>query len=191
MRRLDPSTTVVIMGVSGVGKSTVRAELARLTGWPSAEGDDFHPSVNVDKMRSGEPLDDRDRRPWLGAIAEWIGMQEVAGMSAIVTCSALRRRYRDVLRDCHPSVWFAHLDLPRQGIESRLEQRTDHFMPSTLLASQFTTLEALGADEPGVRLDASASPNQIARRIIEALDGTDRTPLADPAYRKDDPPGLD
>lgn len=169
MRRQDLATVVVVMGVSGVGKSTVMAELARLTGWRTAEGDAFHPPANVEKMRGGAPLTDEDRVPWLGAIADWIGAQEAAGVSAIVTCSALRRRYRDVLRAGHPSVWFAHLDLAQPVIEARLDRRTDHFMPPTLLPSQFAILEALEPGEPGIVLDAFASPDQSARLIVKAL----------------------
>jgi gluconokinase len=157
------------MGVSGSGKSTVMAEIARLTGWRTAEGDDFHPLANVKKMRGGVPLTDDDRGPWLGAIADWIGVQEAAGVTAIVTCSALRRRYRDVLRVGHQSVWFAHLDPAQHVIEARLDQRTDHFMPPTLLSSQFAIVEALEPGEPGIVLDASASPDQCARLIITAL----------------------
>jgi len=107
--------------------------------------------------------------PWLGAIADWIGAQEAAGVSAIVTCSALRREYRDVLRAGHPCVWFAHLDLAQPAIEARLDRRTDHFMPPTLLPSQFAILEALQPGEPGIVLDAFASPDQSARRIVKAL----------------------
>ena len=169
LRRPGLPTVVVVVGVSGVGKSTVMAELARLTGWRTAEGDDFHPPANVEKMRGGAPLTDEDRVPWLGAVADWIGAQEAAGASAIVTCSALRRRYRDVLRGGHPSVWFAHLDLAQPVIEARLDRRTDHFMPSTLLPSQLAILEALEPGEPGIVLDAFASPDQSARLILKSL----------------------
>ena len=171
LRRPNLSTVVVVMGVSGVGKSTVMAELARLTGWRTAEGDDFHPPANVEKMRGGAPLTDEERMPWLAAIADRVGAQETAGVCAIVTCSALRRRYRDVLRAGHPSVWFAHLCLAQPAIEARLDRRTDHFLPPTLLPSQFAILEALEPGEPGSVLDAFASPDQSARRIVKALAG--------------------
>src|SRR5688500_8429764 len=106
----SPATTsIVVMGVSGSGKSTVAAGLVERLGWEFAEGDDFHPRENVEKMRSGLPLDDDDRRPWLRSLADWIGEREQAGTSVVVTCSALKRSYRDVLRDGHPSVWFAHV----------------------------------------------------------------------------------
>ena len=103
------TTTVVVMGVSGSGKTTVAHRLVDLLGWPFAEGDEFHPPANVEKMASGTPLTDEDRSPWLAAVASWIGEQEAAGASAIVTCSALRRAYREVLRRDHPSVWFVHV----------------------------------------------------------------------------------
>ncbi len=166
---MGPSVTIVVMGVTGVGKSAVMRSLAAELDWPTAEGDDFHPRANIERMRAGLPLRDEDRWPWLAAIAGWIDTQEAAGISAIVTCSALRRVYRDRLRFGHPSVWFAHLVASRGELEARLATRADHFMPSMLLQSQLDTLEPLAADEPGGTFDATPSPAAIAARIIETL----------------------
>src|SRR5919107_184607 len=137
------STSIVVMGVSGSGKSTVAEGLVERLGWEFAEGDDFHPPANVEKMRSGIPLDDDDRWPWLRTLAAWIGEHEQAGRSVVVTCSALKRSYRDLLRDGHPSVWFAHVTVDPDLLRERIEKRTGHYMPSSLLDSQLDTLEPL------------------------------------------------
>jgi gluconokinase len=166
------TTTVVLMGVAGVGKTSVMEALARR--WPAAtaEGDDFHPAANVDKMAAGRALSDDDRRPWLDRIAHWIGRQEEAERDAIVTCSALRRTYRDRLRDGHPSVWFAHLVAPRDVLAARMRKRTGHFMPESLLDSQLATLEPLASDEPGAKFSTTALPDEIAAAIVAKLERT-------------------
>jgi len=161
--------SVVVMGVSGSGKTTVAKHLVELLGWPFAEGDDFHPAANVEKMRSGKPLDDRDRKPWLEAVAAWIGEQEQAGHSAIVTCSALKRTYREVLRRNHPSVWFVHVSASADGLQHRLATRSGHYMPASLLESQLETLEPLQPDEPGVTISAEGPPDVVAARVLDAL----------------------
>jgi gluconokinase len=161
--------TVVVMGVSGVGKTSVAVELARLTGWTYAEGDDFHTQANRDKMASGLPLDDTDRWPWLRRLAGWIGEREAAGESAVVTCSALKRSYRDLLRDGHPSVRFLHLLAPDTLIDARINARTGHYMPPTLLDSQLRTLEPLQDDEPGIGVDTAADPATVARTALDRL----------------------
>src|SRR3954468_9428051 len=143
------TTSIVVMGVSGSGKSTVAAALVDRLGWEFAEGDDFHPPANVEKMRAGIPLDDDDRWPWLRRLAAWIGEHEKAGRNVVVTCSALKRKYRDVLRDGHPSVWFAHVRADPELIRDRIEHRTGHYMPASLLDSQLAILEPLADDEPG------------------------------------------
>lgn len=153
------------MGVSGVGKSSVAAALHRSIGWPVAEGDDFHPEANVAKMRSGVALGDDDRRPWLAAIATWIGAQEAAARDSIVTCSALKVAYREALLQGHPSIWFAHLTAPRDVIASRLDQRVGHFMPPSLMASQLDQLEPLRAGEPGADVAATGSAEATAAAI--------------------------
>jgi gluconokinase len=157
------------MGVSGAGKSTVAAELVRRLGWDFAEGDEFHPPENVEKMRAGIPLTDDDRWPWLRRLADWIGEHEAAGRNAIVTCSALKRSYRDLLRNGHPSVWFAHVRAAPELIRERVEQRTGHYMPASLLDSQLETLEPLQPDEPGVMVSGVAPPAEVAEQIIAAL----------------------
>jgi gluconokinase len=166
-----PNVTIVVMGVSGSGKSSVLQALAvLLPGAATAEGDDFHPAANVAKMRSGHPLDDADRWPWLDAIARWIGEQEAASLDAIVTCSALRRSYRKRLRNGHRSVWFAHLVAPRQVLAERMATRHGHFMPAALLDSQLETLEDLGPDEPGAAFDVTEqTPAETAAAIIARL----------------------
>ena len=166
----EPSTTtVVVMGVSGSGKSTTAAELVRRLGWDFAEGDDFHPRANVEKMHAGIPLTDDDRWPWLRALAEWIGEHEQAGRSAVVTCSALRRVYRDLLREGHPSVWFAHVAEDPALIRERIEHRTGHYMPASLLDSQLATLEPLQPDEPGAAVSGSGPPDEVADELLTDL----------------------
>ena len=130
-----------------------------------ADGDDFHPPSNVAKMRSGVALDDDDRWPWLAAIASWIGTQESVARDAIVTCSALKARYRAALGQGHPSIWFVHLVAPREVIASRLARRVGHFMPPSLMASQLDQLEPLRAGEPGVEVTATDSAEATAAAI--------------------------
>jgi len=157
------------MGVAGSGKSTIAAGLVARTGWAFAEGDDLHPAANVEKMSQGHPLTDEDRWPWLQAIAGWIGERELAGENAVVTCSALRRVYRDLLRDQHPSVWFACINVPEAVLVQRLAHRTGHYMPPSLLSSQLATLEPLEPDEPGVTVLAESSPGAVTERILAEL----------------------
>jgi gluconokinase len=164
------TTTIVVMGVSGSGKSTVAATLVDRLGWEFAEGDDFHPPANVEKMRAGRPLDDEDRWPWLRTLAAWVGDHERAGRSVVVTCSALKRSYRDLLRDGHPSVWFAHVTADPDLIRERIEHRTGHYMPPSLLASQLSTLEPLGDDEPGARISGAGAPKSVGTELLAALD---------------------
>ena len=163
------TTTIVVMGVAGSGKSTVMRALADELGWAMAEADDFHSPANVARMSSGVPLTDEDRRPWLEALAAWIGERERSGENALVTCSALRRVYRDQLRRGHSSVWFAHLVLERAVIADRLEHRRGHYMPATLLASQLDTLEPLEDDEPGAVISARRPPPEIVADILARL----------------------
>jgi gluconokinase len=165
------TTTIVVMGVSGSGKSTVAAELVSRTGWVFAEGDAFHPAANVARMHAGVALTDDDRWPWLEALAGWIGEQEAAGLDAVVTCSALKRSYRDLLRAGHPSVWFAHIDVPARVLTDRLEHRAGHYMPLSLLGSQLATLEPLQPDEPGTVVEAQRTPAEVAAAILDQLPG--------------------
>ncbi|MFJ6793376.1 gluconokinase [Streptomyces sp. NPDC091268] len=156
------------MGVAGTGKSTVGALLADSLGAPYVEGDAFHPAANVAKMSAGTPLDDADRRPWLDAIGEWI--RERAGTrGAVVAASVLKRAHRDRLRAAAPGAVFVHLTGERALIEARMAARTGHFMPTALLDSQFAALEPLRADETGVTIEVSGTPQETAERALAAL----------------------
>ncbi|MCC0094208.1 gluconokinase [Streptomyces flavotricini] len=171
--RYDVSGTqrvMVVMGVAGTGKTTVGRLLADALGLPYVEGDAFHPAANVAKMSAGIPLDDADRRPWLDAIGAWISARP-AGQGAVVASSALKRAYRDRLRGFAPDAVFVHLTGERSLIERRMAARTDHFMPTALLDSQFATLEPLQQDELGVVVDVSGSPEEITERALAALPG--------------------
>ncbi len=159
--------TIVVMGVSGAGKSTIMELLAPRLGAVSAEGDAFHSPANVRKMAAGQPLDDDDRWPWLDAIARWIGEREREGVDAIMTCSALRRRYRDRLRAGHESVRFVHLVVPPPLLARRLAERVGHYMPASLLPTQLEALESLGADEPGFEIAADRRAQEVVAEIIE------------------------
>jgi gluconokinase len=162
-------TSIVVMGVSGSGKSTVAAGLVDRLGWDFAEGDDFHPKANVEKMRSGQPLDDDDRWPWLRTLAGWIGEHEQAGTSVIVTCSALKRSYRDLLRDGHPSVWFAHVTVDAELLRERVQKRAGHYMPPSLLESQLATLQPLQDDEQGVSVSGAGTPDAVVDEVLARL----------------------
>ena len=164
-----PVVSLVVMGVSGSGKTTVATEVARRLGWDFTEGDDHHPKANVEKMAAGHPLDDDDRRPWLLELAGWIGAHEAAGRCCVLTCSALKRSYRDLLRDGHPSVWFAHVSGPQELISERVSRRQGHYMPPSLVPSQFATLEPLDDDEPGRVVPASGSPEEVVDDLLDDL----------------------
>jgi gluconokinase len=160
---------IVVMGVSGSGKTTVARGIASAMGWPFAEGDDFHPEANVAKMSSGQPLTDEDRWPWLRTIGSWLSEQEESGRNAVVTCSALRRVYRDLLRDGRPDVRFCHVEADAALIEERLTHRSGHYMPPSLLPSQLAVLEPLQPDEPGVTVSVAGTPEGIVERALDAL----------------------
>ncbi len=160
---------VVVMGVSGSGKTTLARGIAQAMGWAFAEGDDFHPEANVAKMHSGIPLTDEDRWPWLALIGEWLTRQEQQGRSAAITCSALRRAYRDVLRRDRPEVRFCHVTAAPQLIQDRVEHRAGHYMPPSLLPSQIATLEPLQEDEPGVVVDGAGDEDVVLATALRAL----------------------
>ncbi|MCP2297966.1 gluconokinase [Nocardia amikacinitolerans] len=165
---------VVVMGVSGSGKSTVAGMLSAALGWELVEGDDLHPAANIAKMADGDPLTDSDRWPWLARIAQWMEVQVRTGRSGIVTCSALKRSYRDVLRSSVPErtgsiATFIHLVGTREQLHRRLITRLDHFMPAGLLDSQLRTLEDPTPDEQVVEIGIDAPPDQIARAALAAL----------------------
>ncbi|MGA4965890.1 gluconokinase [Streptomyces pseudogriseolus] len=165
---------VVVMGVAGTGKTTIGPLLAARLGVPYAEGDDFHPQSNIAKMSAGTPLTDDDRWPWLDAIGDWA--QGRAGLGGVVSCSALKRSYRDRLRAAAPGVVFVHLTGDRALIEDRMSHRQGHFMPTALLDSQFATLQPLEPDEAGVAVNVTGSPEEITERTATAL-----TALSEPA----------
>jgi gluconokinase len=162
-----PPIVLVVMGVSGTGKSTVAALLAGRLGWDLEEGDDLHPASNVAKMASGQPLTDDDRWPWLDKISAWIQLHTGSGTPGIITCSALRRAYRDRLRE--PGVAFVHLSGSAEEISGRLSARLDHFMPVSLLESQLSTLEPLEPDENGIVIHIGQRPKDEAKEIIQRL----------------------
>lgn len=159
----------VVMGVSGCGKSTIGTRLAKTLGWDFLEGDTLHPAANVAKMRSGHPLDDADRAPWLAAIARWIAEHVEERRGGVVTCSALKRRYRDTLRGGRDGVFFVHLHGTRQMLEQRVRARHHEYMPALLLDSQLADLEPLGNDEPGVEIDIAQSRAAITAAALRAL----------------------
>jgi len=158
---------LVLMGVSGCGKSTVAGLLAGRLGWAFEEGDDLHPAANVEKMASGHPLDDEDRRQWLAKVAEWIGEHIDAGEPGIVTCSALKKSYRDVLRG--ERVVFVYLAGTREQIARRLAARHGHFMPASLLDSQFDALEPPTPDENSITVEIGGSAAVEADEIMSCL----------------------
>ncbi|MET8772220.1 gluconokinase [Streptomyces sp. NPDC004658] len=160
---------VVVMGVSGTGKTTVARLLAQRLDVPFAEADTFHPPANIAKMSAGVPLDDADRRPWLESVGRWLSERDAAGTGCVAACSALKRRYRDTLRAACPSVFFLHLTAAREVLAERIGRRTGHFMPTLLLDSQLTTLEPLGPDERGAVVDTTPSPEEIADAALELL----------------------
>jgi gluconokinase len=157
------------MGVSGSGKTTLAVSLADTLGWEYLEGDDLHPAANVERMAHGIPLTDADRQPWLEAIGHWIDVRNAAGASAVISCSALRRSYRDVLRAGRPGVRFCHVTVDHDVLADRLGHRRGHFMPASLLASQLATLEPLEPDEPGVVVDGNGTPAAVLQAALAAL----------------------
>ena len=163
---------VVVMGVSGSGKSTVARALATRLRWPMVEGDDFHPPTNIAKMAAGLPLDEADRRPWLERLVDWTSARHADGLSTVLTCSALTRHSRDILRSAAPGTAFVHLVGTAALLAARMSQRmsqSDHFMPPTLLISQLTTLEQLGPDERGIVVDASQPVEAVADQALRDL----------------------
>ncbi|ASO19296.1 gluconokinase [Actinoalloteichus hoggarensis] len=167
--RKRPATIVVVMGVSGSGKTTIARSLADRLGVTYSEADEFHPPENIAKMESGVPLNDQDRLPWLRSIAAWIHEQERADVNGVVTCSALKRSYRDLLRSGNDGVWFLHLAGSREVIGNRLAGRTGHFMPASLLDSQFADLQPLEPDEFGYTADVAEDAETIVEKALTAI----------------------
>ena len=157
---------LVVMGVSGSGKSTVAALAAERLGWTFADGDDFHTTEHVAKMKAGHALDDADRTPWLARIATWIRQRLAAGESAVVACSALKRAYRDALTGGHRDVRIVYLDGAQALVAGRLAARQGHFMAASLLASQFAILEPPGPDEHPITVGIDRPAEGIADAIV-------------------------
>ncbi len=160
---------IIVMGVSGSGKSTIGALLAERLGWPFADADGFHPAANVAKMAAGTPLTDADRWPWLDAIAAHIDAARGTGRPVVVACSALRRAYRERLRAGHGDLIFLHLAGAPEVIAERQAARQGHFMPPSLMASQFATLEATGDEPDAVAVSVADTPQSVVDAAMAAL----------------------
>lgn len=155
------------MGVSGSGKSTVGRLLADRLDIPFADADDLHPAANVEKMAAGIPLTDDDRAPWLTLVGRTLAKSDCTGV--VVACSALKRVYRDLIRESAPRAIFAELQARPEVLRARMEAREGHFMPASLLKSQLATLEPLQQDEPGLHVDAAEDPAALAAAITYAV----------------------
>ncbi|MGO3042654.1 gluconokinase [Ancrocorticia populi] len=164
------TTHLIVMGVAGCGKSTIAQEIADRLGWSLAEGDELHPQANIDKMSAGTPLTDEDRWPWLDLIVDWTKTQAEQGQSTVVTCSALRRSYRDRLSAAPGKTYFVHLAGTKELLTARMNARKGHFMPPALLDSQLDTLEQLETDELGVVVDIDADVDTIVAVALSELE---------------------
>ncbi|CAM5214559.1 Gluconokinase OS=Bosea thiooxidans OX=53254 GN=SAMN05660750_01596 PE=3 SV=1 [Bosea thiooxidans] len=162
-------SVIVVMGVASSGKTSLGERLAARLGWPFRDADSFHPPENVAKMAGGTPLTDEDRKPWLAAIAAWIDELRAKGEHGIVTCSALKRAYRQVIVGDRPDVTLVYLKGSRELIGRRMAARQHHFMPPALLDSQFATLEEPGADERPVVVSVEDSKDAIVQDVVERL----------------------
>lgn len=160
---------VVMMGVSGSGKTTIAQGVAKRLGWDVLEGDSYHPPANVEKMSHGIPLDDADRLPWLHAIADAIDAELAAGRSSVVACSALKRSYRDIIIGPRRNVALVYLRGSHALLYERIKHRTGHFMPASLLESQFATLEEPTADEKPIIVSVDGTPEEIVDTVLVAM----------------------
>jgi gluconokinase len=165
---------LVVMGVSGSGKSTIGERLADRLAVPFAEGDDFHSDASRATMAAGIPLTDDDRGPWLRSLRDWMTAQAGRGRGTVVACSALRRAYRDVLRDADGWVVPVHVAVRPPLLSARMHQRVGHYMPTSLLGTQLAALEPLETDELGVTVDAEHEADHVVSAIIDALETLDR-----------------
>lgn len=175
---------MVIMGVSGSGKSTVGALLGQRLGISFIDGDDLHPAENKAKMGAGIPLNDQDRWPWLRTVGRTLESHQQQAKGAIVACSALKRRYRDLLREHAPDVLFLHLHGDIHTLAARMAGRDHEFMPVTLLASQLEALEPLESDEGHMLLDVRQSPAELAEHVVTALRPETSESLTQPGGEK-------
>lgn len=157
------------MGVSGSGKTTIALALATQWRYVFIEADDLHSAKEIEKMASGHPLNDDDRLPWLRRVGERIQIEEEQGHCPVTACSALKRAYRDILREYDPNAFFVLLDGSIDEVRERLKTRRHSFMPASLLESQYATLEPLEPDESGLTVDLSLGPERIVREISTAL----------------------
>jgi gluconokinase len=178
---------IIVMGVSGSGKSTIGSLLAQRLHWEFEDADWLHPASNVDKMHNGIPLTDEDRRPWLEAVAAWIDKTRRAGGHAVVACSALKRRYRDILIGDRADVRLVYLKGDEALIARRIAIRHEHFMPRSLLHSQFEALEEPGPDEAAVIASIEPAPRAIATRILSALNMEGALPPGRPPVKSTGP----
>ncbi len=169
---------LVVMGVSGSGKSTIGSQLAIALRWDFEDGDWFHPARNIDKMQAGIPLTDEDRAPWLIAIADFIDRARLEGVHAVVACSALKRRYRSVIIGKRPDVRLIYLEGDMELIGRRIAARHEHFMPATLLRSQFDALEEPGPEENPLVVSIEPRPREIVANILEQLKAQSPQPHA-------------
>ncbi|MDE2361579.1 MAG: gluconokinase [Hyphomicrobiales bacterium] len=165
----DLPAVILLMGVAGSGKTTIGKKLSEMLGWPYADADEFHPAANVTKMRAGHPLTDEDRKPWLAAIASHIDKTIAVGGHAIVSCSALKRSYRDVIVGARKGVRIVLLEGSHDLIAARMGARKNHFMPTSLLDSQFATLERPTPDEHAIVVSVAGTPDEIAANVIAKL----------------------
>ena len=172
---------LVVMGVSGCGKSTIGTQLAIQLHWEFEDGDWFHPARNIDKMQAGIPLTDEDRAPWLIAIADFIDQARLSGTHAVVACSALKRRYRTVIIGNRPDVRLIYLKGSMELIARRIAARHEHFMPQSLLRSQFEALEEPGPEERPIVMSIEPRPREIVSEILEMLKAQTREPDAAPS----------
>jgi gluconokinase len=168
---------VIVAGVAGSGKTTVGTQLATRLGWRFADADSFHPAANVAKMHAGIPLTDRDRAPWLRALTGWMDDIEAAGESGVITCSALKRRYRDELFSGRPAAWMVFLEVSREDLVQRLSHRAGHFFPEKLLDSQLAAVEPPAPDERVLTLPEDGPPAHLVDEIVARL-GLDPQPTA-------------
>lgn len=167
--RAAPPSVLVVMGVSGAGKTVIGERLAAALGWSFRDADTFHSPANISKMASGVPLGDADRGPWLSAIADWIDALRAEGGRAVIACSALKRAYRSVIVGDRPDVRLIYLQGSRVLIASRVAARSDHFMPASLLDSQFAALEEPAEDEAPLVMPVALSPAEIVARVIRVV----------------------
>ena len=165
---------IVVMGVSGCGKSTVARDLAERVGGLYLDGDDFHPVSNVEKQRHGTPLTTEDRLPWLETVGRVMRERRAPGHPVIMACSALRRMYRDRIRAEEPDAFFVCLVASREELERRMRLRTGHFMPASLLDSQLATLEPIASGEFGAAVDVHGTEQQVVERVLAAVEHAQR-----------------